>query len=1143
MALSAMTAIQRHFCPVERYMTKIFHRFTKSYGNVLVVLIGLAVVSSILLASGCGMVNSPKTPTSPTPTPTPDALRPTSIITFPGSGFTREFGNKVLISGTSSDAGGGSVARVEVSVDGGATWNIATGTTRWDYLWTPSLLGPVRIKSRAIDDSGNVQEPPAEINVTVVPGIQVVSVTPAPGATGVPTSVAPRATFSAKLDPRTVNFTTISLTDAAKNPVPITVSDVASDSVAALVPQGLLQPGQKYTVTLKGGIAEPHITSGYPLPSDYTWSFTTAPAPPPITTYKIWPSNPTPQNPTDISAAPTELGLKFRSDKDGLITGVRFYKGDATNGGGRLGHLWTLSGTLLSSVTFTNEKDSGWQEALFPAPIPITANTTYVVSYFAQQGHYAADNGYFDPPEGVDSGPLHALSNSEAGGNGVFLVGPQGGFPTDSFQSSNYWVDVIFIDGQSAPQVFSVNPAPGASNVPPNFAPTVVFSKPMDPASLNTSSVLLSDMANKPVPVTISYNPGNFTVTLTPQEPLQRDRAYMVTLKGGAAEPHITDSTGTPLASDYTWSFTTAPHYPILLITSTENKFTQYYQEILRAEGINSFNVLDITQLNSSMFIPYEMAILGEMQLTSAQAEMFISWVVFGGGKLIAMRPDKKLAPLFGLRDAASVRSDAYLQVDTAREPGAGIVNQTIQYHGPADLYTLVEATQVAALYSSPTQATSNPAVTHRKLPDLEPNRGGEAAAFTFDLARSIVYSRQGNPAWEGQDRDGESPIRPNDLFFGGNSDPDFVNLDKVEIPQADELQRLLANMILHMHSDFLPLPRFWYLPSMKKAVILMAGDDHGTPNSTQTTFDMLINESPQPCSVADWSCYRATGWLYTSSGLTTGQALAYHNQGFDLGAHVSTNCQNWTPQTLEDFFTLDLASFAAKYTGLPAQKTNRTHCTPWSDWATHPKVEFNHGVRLDMNYYYYPGRWIQNRPGFMTGSGFPMRYADLDGSIIDVYQAATHLVNENGVNYPDGINRMLDKALGPEGYYGVFGARYDYTDNFATQLLNSARARNVSLISARQLLTWLEGRNSSSFSNPSWFFTDSDMQIVFSIRAGAGADNLYAMIPNQNFNRRVSSININGSPVTFTVETIKGRSYAVFPAATGNVVATYSLP
>ena len=33
--------------------------------------------------------------------------------------------------------------------------------------------------------------------------------------------------------------------------------------------------------------------------------------------------------------------------------------------------------------------------------------------------------------------------------------------------------------------------------------------------------------------------------------------------------------------------------------------------------------------------------------------------------------------------------------------------------------------------------------------------------------ARSIVYTRQGNPAWSGQDRDGISPIRSDDLFYG----------------------------------------------------------------------------------------------------------------------------------------------------------------------------------------------------------------------------------------------------------------------------------------------------------------------------------------------------------------------------------------
>ena len=46
---------------------------------------------------------------------------------------------------------------------------------------------------------------------------------------------------------------------------------------------------------------------------------------------------------------------------------------------------------------------------------------------------------------------------------------------------------------------------------------------------------------------------------------------------------------------------------------------------------------------------------------------------------------------------------------------------------------------------------------------------GGQAAAFTYDLARSVVETRQGNPAWSGQERDGQAPIRSDDLFFGGS--------------------------------------------------------------------------------------------------------------------------------------------------------------------------------------------------------------------------------------------------------------------------------------------------------------------------------------------------------------------------------------
>jgi hypothetical protein len=137
-----------------------------------------------------------------------------------------------------------------------------------------------------------------------------------------------------------------------------------------------------------------------------------------------------------------------------------------------------------------------------------------------------------------------------------------------------------------------------------------------------------------------------------------------------------------------------------------------------------------------------------------------------------------------------------------------------------------------------------------------------------------------------------------------------------------------------------------------------------------------------------------------------------------------------------------------------------------------------------------------------------------------------------------DSINNPIDKMIGPEGYYGVFGAHDDYRgDGFEARLLNSAIARNVSPISAQQLLTWLDGRNLSSFGNPTW----NGMQLAFSISVVAGANNLFAMIPNQTTGDQLRSLTIDGSPVTFTVEMIKGRSYAVFRDVNGNTVATYA--
>ena len=571
---------------------------------------------------------------------------------------------------------------------------------------------------------------------------------------------------------------------------------------------------------------------------------------------------------------------------------------------------------------------------------------------------------------------------------------------------------------------------------------------------------------------------------------------------------------------------------PILIISSDSNPFSNYYAEILRTEGLNEFDVRDISTVSSADLSSYDVVILGQMSLSSAQATMFSTWVN-GGGKLIAMRPDKKLAGLLGLSDLSSTNSDRYLLVNTSSGPGVGIVNETIQYHGTADLYSLNGASSLATLYSNATTATSRPAVT---LNNVGTN-GGQAAAFTYDLARSIIYTRQGNPAWAGQERDNDPDnlIRSDDLFY-----PDWIDLDKVAIPQADEQQRLLANLIIGMNASKKPLPRFWYLPRSLEAAVVMTGDDHGN-NGTAGRFDDYMAMSPSGCSVANWECIRGTSYIYPSTPLSGAEASAYNNAGFEIGAHVSSNCENWTPSSLEAFFDDDLSSWSAEYSALPQPTTSRLHCIAWSDYSTMPAVELNHGIRLDTNYYYWgPPGWINNRPGMFTGSGMPMRFTDSNGNLIDVYQATTQMTDESGQAYPYTIDTLLDRAIGPEGYYGVFTANIhtDTAESVASDaIVESAIARGIPVISARQMLQWLDGRNASRFSSLSW----SGNTLSFTISVGSGANGLVAMVPVAN-GLTINRITYNGSDIPITVDTIKGIQYALFWAENGAYQVTYAL-
>jgi hypothetical protein len=154
-------------------------------------------------------------------------------------------------------------------------------------------------------------------------------------------------------------------------------------------------------------------------------------------------------DPTITSSGGVELGMKFRSDVAGYVTGIRFYKG-SLNTGTHTGELWSSTGQLLATATFTSESASGWQQVTFSNPVAITANTIYIVSYHTTAAYISYAPSVF-ANAGIDNAPLHALQTGVSGANAVYNYGASS-FPTASNgQSPSYWVDVVF--SASAPVV------------------------------------------------------------------------------------------------------------------------------------------------------------------------------------------------------------------------------------------------------------------------------------------------------------------------------------------------------------------------------------------------------------------------------------------------------------------------------------------------------------------------------------------------------------------------------------------------------------------------------------------------------------------------------------------------------------------
>ncbi len=379
-------------------------------------------------------------------------------------------------------------------------------------------------------------------------GPMVSWVDPPNGAVGVSPATLVRVTFSEAMDPLTITNGII-LSNWSGGLVASTVAYYGTTNTAVLTPLSPLGLSSTYRVVVANGGAGVKDVAGNALTNVFTASFTTTDQ----TEFSLWDEFTGTADGGDSNGV--EVGLKFQSALSGYITGIRFYK-SAGNTGTHVGNLWELDGTPLARVTFVNEAGSGWQYQALTNPVAILANTTYVVSYYAPAGHYSFTAGAFT--SGVTNYPLRALSSSEGGGNGVFVQSASSAFPNQTFNSANYWVDVVFRTGfgpdTNGPTVVGVSPVNGAVGVSPATLVRVTFSEAMDPVSI-TNGITLTNSAGTLVPSTVAYYAATNTAVLTPVSALALSTRYTVVVANGGTG--VKDVAGNGLTNVFTASFTT----------------------------------------------------------------------------------------------------------------------------------------------------------------------------------------------------------------------------------------------------------------------------------------------------------------------------------------------------------------------------------------------------------------------------------------------------------------------------------------------------------------------------------------------------------------------------------------------------------
>ncbi len=579
------------------------------------------------------------------------------------------------------------------------------------------------------------------------------------------------------------------------------------------------------------------------------------------------------------------------------------------------------------------------------------------------------------------------------------------------------------------------------------------------------------------------------------------------------------------------------PSSPILVLNTSEN-FGFFTSEILKTEGFNEFQADSFSEKITVTYLKnFDVVILTEFALTGRQSKILTRYVK-EGGSLIAFRPDKKLSDVFGIRGKGGTVSDGYIAVNTSDETGKGIRAETLQFHGDADRYDLKGGREIAGLFKDGVTATGLPAVVMNKYGE------GHAMAFLYNLPLSIVYTRQGNHRNAGLETDGITGIRAMDLFTNG-----WVDTTKNILNQADEQMRLLSHGIETMTGYSKPLPRFWYFPDALECLVTLNNDGEDNKETDfQKQFDDVYSKGAGMTLYVKELDLISKGWVDTWIG-----------RGFEIAGHYDDTRQAVDPDwaTMDRVYKNLNTKLRSEY-GIDSMLTVTNHWFVWCgkdkygarDFSAQARIEEINGIRLDCNYAHYDNGSNQGHflgalgknQGNYTGSGLIMKFADLRGDIINVYQQLNNVYDQQYMEHDDKegyfncFKGLMDRSLGGEAYSFIsvkaHNAEYFFSEIPLMKMLDYANSKGIPVWTELKLLEFLRAKNEAAFRNLIW----KDNQLSFEVKSTLKHSNtLTCMLPFVHNGKTIRSIKRDGSEQPYSVRSIKGFDYAVLTIAPGS--------